>query len=86
MGDEIDYPLPLITMMTFINLTEVASYTFREFLEEEYVDMVMLYQIAEEVNRQNEEAMNSGGKSEEDKDNPDSYEQIKFFESMREDR
>ena len=48
--------------------------------------MVMLYQIAEEVNKQNEEAMNSGGKSEEDKDNPDSYEQVKFFESMREDR
>lgn len=58
-----------MSMMVMINMTEVAQYTYHEFLMEDLDDMGYLYQIALEVNRRNEEAYNkASGKKHDDDD------------------
>lgn len=74
-----------MSMMVMINMTEVASYTYREFLAETMDDMGALYQIALEVNRRNKEAMEgSDGKVDDDDAVTDSKEVLDFIDSLRE--
>ena len=74
-----------MSMMVMINMTEVASYTYREFLAETMDDMGALYQIALEVNRRNKEAMEgSDGKTDDDDAVTDSKEVLDFIDSLRE--
>lgn len=75
-----------MSMMVMINMTEVAQYTYREFLMETVEDMGALYQIALEVNRRNQEAYEgSDGKIDDDDAVTDSREVLDFIDSLRED-
>lgn len=75
---------PYITMMATINMMEVGYYTFVQFKEEDIQDAGVLYQIALEVSKQNEEAMREAEHTDDSDTVPDSQEQVDFFESLRE--
>ena len=75
-----------MSMMVMINMTEVAQYTYHEFLMETVEDMGALYQIALEVNRRNQEAYDEANNVKQDDDDAvtDSKEVLDFIDSLKE--
>lgn len=75
-----------MSMMVMINMTEVAQYTYREFMMETVEDMGALYQIALEVNRRNQEAFDEANNVKQDDDDAvtDSKEVLDFIDSLKE--